>query len=189
MGPRGWPRLEIGGDDREGAPVTRFDLFVLALMAFSALIGWHRGGLRETATLLAIAAGFAAIGAFGAPLSALVEGTFLRLGVLGGLFAGGYVLAALVGSYAVRAMAGGDKKRGDRIAGGLFGVLRGWILGAFALYTVGVYHTGAPLPAMIGESLFGPALEETVHLFLRNAEMRVMDLSNGPWRAISPLPV
>lgn len=169
--------------------MTRFDFFVVAVMAFSALVGWHRGGMREIVTLLAIAAGFAAIGAAGANLSALVEGTLFRLAVLVLLFLAGYAVVSLLGAYGVRALMGAEKKRGDRFAGGVFGALRGWLLGAFALYTVTVYHTGAALPRALSESLFAPALEETVAAFLRNADMRVTGLSNSAVRAISPLPV
>ncbi|MEM9838497.1 MAG: CvpA family protein [Pseudomonadota bacterium] len=168
--------------------MTRFDLFVLAVMAFSAFVGWHRGGIREIVTLLAIAAGFAAIGAAGAKLSGAVDGTFFRLAVLVVLFLAGYVVVSLAGAYAVRAVLGSEKKRGDRFAGGVFGLLRGWLLGAFALYTVTVYHTETALPAAISESLFAPALEETVAAFLRNADLRVTGLSNPLPRAISPSP-
>ena len=145
------------------------------------------GGMREIVTLLAIAAGFAAIGVLGARLSGLVDGTLLRLSVLMVLFVGGYAIVFLAGSYGVRLLMGADKKQGDRVAGGVFGVLRGWILGAFAFYTISVYHTGAPLPRAISESAFAPALEETVRAFLRNADLHVTHLSNTQSRAISPL--
>ncbi|MEM1380433.1 MAG: CvpA family protein [Pseudomonadota bacterium] len=165
--------------------MTSFDLFVLACIAFSAFLGWHRGALREIVTLIAIAAGFAAIGLLGAQLSGMAEGTLLKIAALGVLFIAGYLVVALGGSYGVRLVAGAEKQQGDRIAGGIFGALRGWLIGAFAFYTVSVYHTGAPLPVSLSDSLFAPALAETVDVFLRNADLQVWDLSNGPLRAIS----
>jgi len=167
--------------------VTRFDFIILAIMVISAVLGWHRGGLREIVTLVAIAAGFAAIGALGEQLSALAEGVIFRLGVLLVLFLLGYMVVLLAGGWLVRKFAGADKMKGDRIAGGLFGLLRGWIFGAFVFYTVSVYHTSAPLPRTVQESLFAPALQQTVLIFLRNADVTITKLSNPPSRAISPL--
>lgn len=170
-------------------PVTGFDLFVLGVMAFSALLGWHRGGLREIVTLIAIAAGFVAIGLLGAALSATADGTLMRLVILAALFLAGYLAVFVAGGALIRSLIGPDKRREDRWAGGLFGALRGWILAAFVFYTVSVYHTGAPLPRSVSDSLLAPPLASTVRVFLRNAEMHVTDLSKACPRAISTLPV
>ena len=166
--------------------MTGFDFIIFAILAFSGLLGWHRGGLRELVTVLAIGAGFAAVGAWGAPLSSIADGVLLRLALLILVYFLGYLVVLVAGSWVVRKVAGSDKLPGDRAVGAIFGLLRGWIFGAFVFYSIGVYHTAAPLPRCVQESLTGPALQQTVLVFLRNADVTITKLSNPPSRAIPP---
>ncbi|GGY45056.1 CvpA family protein [Parvularcula lutaonensis] len=165
--------------------MSQFDLLVLVIIGVSALIGWYRGGVREAVTLGAIAAGFLAISLFGGMATSAVDGTIGKLLVLAGLFLAGDTAVSIAGSILVRKYLGRDKKRGDRIAGAAFGILRGWVLAAFVLFSVLVYHEGAPRPQMVERSLFAPALEATAEAFLRKADVSVTELSKRSFRSIS----
>lgn len=165
--------------------MSQFDLLVILILAVSSGIGWYRGGVREAVTLAAIAAGFVAISLFGGMATGAVDGTIGKLLVLAGLFLTGDTLVSVSGAIVVRKYLGRDKKRGDRIAGAAFGILRGWVLAAFVLFSVLVYHEGAPRPQMVEKSLFAPALEATAEAFLRKADVSVTELSKDRFRSIS----
>jgi membrane protein required for colicin V production len=159
--------------------VSGFDLLVLSIILLSAAIGWFRGGLREAVTLAAIAGGFLFLNLFGASAAGLADGIIGRLIGLLLVFLAGDILVSLLGAYLVRRFAGRDVRRNDRLAGGLFGTVRGWVLAAAILYTALAYYDGAPLPGWATKSLFAPALEATVDLLLRKAEFSVTELSKA----------
>lgn len=158
--------------------MTRFDLIVLLVLAVSGGIGWFRGGLREAVTLVAIAGGFLAVHLFGETVTSQVGGTLRKLISLGVVFLAGDLIVSGIGSYVVRRFVGAKPGRNDKIAGGFFGVVRGWVLAAFMLFTVEVYHEGAAQPGFLADSLFAPMLGATVDAFVGKADVSVTELSN-----------
>lgn len=167
--------------------MTRFDLLVLLFLLVSAGIGWFRGGIREAVTLAAIGAGFVAINLFAGPVTEAVPGVLRKLIAIAGLFLAGDLLVSIFGAVLVRKYFGRDPTRNDKIAGGLFGLVRGWVLAAFVLFTVQVYHEGTELPPMIAKSLFAPALDGTAQSLIRKGDVSFTELSNAVFWTISPL--
>lgn len=164
-----------------------FDLLVLLVLVVSGLIGWYRGGMRELVVLAAIAGGFVAIHLFGGPASSLVDGTLARLLVLGGLFLAGDIIVLIAGGSAVRRFLGKEKARSDRAAGGVFGLVRGWVLAAFLVFTVEVYHTEAPLPPSVRNSFLAEPLSATAGALLRKADVtQVGAMQKTPSAHLSP---
>lgn len=166
--------------------MTLFDLLVIVALGASGGLGWYRGGLREAVTLIAIAAGFLSVTLFGAGASSAVSGLPAKVAVIAALFVVADLAVSIVGGIAIRRFVGAKKGRNDRIAGALFGTVRGWVLSAFVLLTIIVYHDGAPLPPTVDRSLLAPLLEETASRFLRKADVTVTQLSNGFVWPISP---
>ncbi|MEE4213157.1 MAG: CvpA family protein [Parvularcula sp.] len=152
--------------------MTGFDLIVIAIILISAALGWQRGGVRETVTLLGIGAGFLAVALLGGPATAAAEGGFTRLAILAGLFVVGDLIVTVPGSLIVRRFFGRRKQRGDRVAGALFGSFRGWIIAAALAFTVEIYHTGTDLPPALENSVSAQPLLTTAHALLRQAEGR-----------------
>lgn len=166
--------------------MSQFDLIIVVIMAVSAGVGWFRGGLREVVTLAAILGGFLAIAVLGEMLTGAVDGILAKLAALGLLFLLGDSIVSITGTLLVRRYAGKEPRRNDKIAGSLFGLVRGWLLGAFVLFTILVYHDGARLPRMIEKSFLAPALKATAHSFLSKADLSVTELSNTSFWTISP---
>ncbi|MCQ8186182.1 CvpA family protein [Parvularcula maris] len=166
--------------------MTVFDLLVLAILAVSSLIGWYRGGLREAVTLLAILGGFLFLNLFGAGAASYVSGIPAKIAVFAAVFFVGDLLVSLLGAYLIRRFVGKKVFRNDRVAGLLFGLVRGWVLAAALVFTVITYHDGAALPGWITGSFFAPALEATADALLRKAEFSVTELSKASLSPISP---
>ncbi len=158
--------------------MTGFDLLVLLILAVSAGLGWQRGGIRETVTLLGIGAGFLAVGLFGGPVADMAGGSFARLAALAGLFLVGDLIVTIPGALLVRRWFGPKKQGGDRVAGVIFGGFRGWVLAAAVAFTVEIYHTGTDLPASVDNSLSGDPLLATARTLLRKADLREARLSS-----------
>lgn len=167
--------------------MTVFDLLVVLALAASGAIGWYRGGLREVVTLIAIAAGFLAVALLGPGAANAAPGLPAKVGTLVIIFLVADLTVSALGHFIIRSSVGASKGRNDRIAGAFFGAVRGWVLAAFVLLTIVVYHDGAPLPPMVDGSLFAPFLEDTASSFLRKADVSFTELSNGPFWPISSL--
>jgi uncharacterized membrane protein required for colicin V production len=141
------------------------------MLLTSAGIGWYRGGLRELVVLAAIGAGFLAIHLFGPSASLLVDGTLARLLVLAGIFLATDILVVTAGSYAIRRYMNGAKTRNDRAAGALFGLVRGWVLAAFVVFTIEVYHVDTAMPRHVSRSLLAAPLSATADALLQKADV------------------
>lgn len=166
--------------------MSQFDLVIALILLVSAAVGWFRGGLREVVTLAAILGGILAIALFGESLTAAVDGILVKLAALALLFLLGDSLVSVTGTLLIRRYVGKRPSRNDKIAGSLFGLVRGWILGAFVLFTIEVYHDGAPLPRMVENSLLAPALHATASSLLSKADLSVTELSKTSFSTISP---
>jgi membrane protein required for colicin V production len=136
--------------------LTLFDLFILAVMALSVLFGALRGLLREAITLVALGAGLVMVSLFGTPLAqALGAGLGAIAALLLVLFAAGFIAAHIILEIAARKLTGPSPRDPDRIAGGLFGFLRGWLLCGLAYLMLTYYYDAARLP----EPVSGAALK------------------------------
>lgn len=166
--------------------MTGFDVVVLLVLGFSALVGWFRGGARELVTLLAIGGGFLAIGLFGGAVAAGMEGVLGTLLGLVAVFAAADIAVSMAGRLAVHRLLGQRTLRGDQLAGGLFGLVRGWVLAAFLVFTIEVYHSGAALPPSVADSATARPLSATARAFLSKADLTVTRLSEPQFRAMSP---
>jgi membrane protein required for colicin V production len=166
--------------------VTTFDLLALAILLVSSLIGWCRGGLREAVTLLAILGGFVFLNLFGAGAASYVGGVPAKIAAFVLMFILGDLVVSLFGGYLIRRFTGRRIMRNDRIAGLLFGLVRGWVLAAALVFTVITYYDGAALPGWITGSFLAPALEATADGLLRKAEFSVTELSKPVFSPISP---
>ncbi|MEM0928908.1 MAG: CvpA family protein [Pseudomonadota bacterium] len=141
--------------------MSLFDLLVVLLIVMSGAIGWLRGGVKEVITLLAIGGGFAAFALLGPRLAGAGGGIAMQAGLLLLVFAGGFSVVSLVGTLAARRITSKLPDSVNEATGSLFGALRGWILAAFVLFTIEIYHVDAAKPAMIEGSLLAPALHIT----------------------------
>ncbi|MEM7741674.1 MAG: CvpA family protein [Pseudomonadota bacterium] len=141
--------------------MSLFDLFVLLLLILSGSIGWLRGGVKEVITLVAIGGGFLAFTLLGPHLAGAGGGLAMQAMVLVLVFAGGFSLVSLAGTLAARRMTKRLPFEVDQATGSLIGAIRGWILAAFVLFTIEIYHVDAAKPSMIEASLLAPALHVT----------------------------
>ncbi|MEO1657343.1 MAG: CvpA family protein [Pseudomonadota bacterium] len=141
--------------------MSLFDLLVVLLVVMSGAIGWLRGGVKEVITLLAIGGGFAAFALLGPRLAGAGGGIAAQAALLLLVFVGGFSVVSLVGTLAARRIAKRLPESVDEATGSLFGALRGWILAAFILFTIDIYHIDSARPAMIEGSLLAPALHVT----------------------------
>ncbi len=133
--------------------MTIFDLFILAITALSVLFGWLRGSMREAVTLLALGGGIAAIALLGPPLSGtLGDGVAGPVIVLTTLFVLAFLLVTTSLEFALRRVIGPRPPRLDRLAGGAFGLLRGWLLCGLTFLALTWYHDVNDLPAPVEEA-------------------------------------
>lgn len=112
-----------------GDTLTIFDLIILAVIAVSAGLGFVRGLSREAITLFSLgAAVFLSI--WGAPkVAPLIGGTFASaIAAYAALFALGFIIITVTLELVAGRFLGRDPVGPDRIAGAVFGVLRGWLL-------------------------------------------------------------
>ena len=134
--------------------MTLFDLLVLLVMATSVLFGATRGLTREAITLVALFAGVVVVAVLGGPLGGIAGGTVAgTIAVIGGLFAIGFVLVHVALEMIGRRLIGADPHRPDRLLGGVFGLVRGWLLAGLAYLSVSLYYEGAPMPEVVEGAL------------------------------------
>lgn len=150
--------------------MTRFDILVLALVLMSGGLGWLRGGLREGATVAGIVVGFIALSVIGPAIAGHVSGALARGLVLLAVFAVGYGAVTITAGLVIRQLTGSGPTMLDQAFGVMLGALRGWLLAAFCLFTVQVYHVDTSLPPSLIRSLFAPALDATLDAVLRKGD-------------------
>ncbi|MEO1041352.1 MAG: CvpA family protein [Pseudomonadota bacterium] len=153
--------VELRADLRESSVVSLFDLLVLLLLVLSGSIGWLRGGVKEVITLFAIGGGFVAFALLGPHLAGAGGGLAMQALILVLVFAGGFSVVSLAGTLAARRITTRLPLEVDQATGSLIGAIRGWILAAFVLFTIEIYHIDAAKPAMVQGSLLAPALHVT----------------------------
>ncbi|WOI52863.1 CvpA family protein [Parvularcula sp. LCG005] len=149
--------------------MTSFDLFIIVTMGLSVLFAWVRGLSRETVTLLAIGAGIFTVQLFGTGFSSLfgtgVAGPLIALALL---FLLGFAVASIGLELVVARIWGRDPSRPDRIAGAVFGLVRGWFLMGLALFAVIQFHAGEKdLPPPFGNALLIGLIKPATNLLER----------------------
>ncbi len=152
------------------ASLNAVDLVLLLILFFSVLAGVIRGLVRELlslvflllalflAFLLYARAGQALRGLVKPPAFAVVAGFFLVFGLV---LAAGALLTWLIRRLLVR----GPLRSADRVLGGLFGLLRGGLIGAVLVFAVLAGDRALPrhgplpqLPRLVRESALAPHL-------------------------------
>jgi membrane protein required for colicin V production len=134
--------------------VTTFDLFILSVIALSGLFAWVRGFSRELVTLVAIGGGLLGVYLFGAPFSRLFgEGIVGPLVGLAVLFLIGFLLFSVALELLTARFLGRTPKRWDKIAGAVFGVIRGWFLMGLVYLALTYYFDEGNMPEAIDNAL------------------------------------
>lgn len=157
------------------------DGVILALVAISILFGLFRGFVREAFAVAGWIAAYVVAQLFHAPLQVLLADVIatpsLRLAAAwGGLFLATLLLASLLG-YMVRSLMESAGAGGlDRLAGGVFGLLRGLVLVLAALILMAPFTGKDPwwhearLPGVFMRyEPFGQELKDKVMRAARNA--------------------
>lgn len=135
------------------APLTLFDLFVLAVMALSVLFGAVRGLTREAITLIALFGGVVMVGLFASPLGGMLgDDLVTAIIVLVGLFAVGFITVHIGLEIIARRLIGATPKRPDRLLGGVFGLARGWFLVSLSFLALTYYFEAAVLPDAVAKA-------------------------------------
>ena len=165
--------------------MTWFDLIILAVLGASTGFAVVRGALRELGTLLALG-GAAAAGWFLAkPALSLVGAgdSFLTVAAVGGViallgFAGFYWLVHV----ALRRLPlKGASQRGDRIAGGVFGFVRGLALVGLGFLAYSYYLDEARRPVAVSRALTLPLAHAAASFFESLAPASTRELNGeGP---------
>lgn len=139
-------------------PVTLFDLFILSIIALSGVFAWVRGLLRELVTLVAIGIGALACILFGPSFSALFgEGTFSQIIGYAVLFLIVFVIGSIGLELLLGRFLGKEPARWDKIAGAIFGVIRGWLLLGLVYLALNIYFDEDNPPDWLKNSLLkGP---------------------------------
>ena len=133
--------------------MTLFDLYVLIVLALSALFGATRGLTREAITLVALFGGVVVVGTLSGPLGGVFgDGLVAVVCVLVGLFALGFAAVHALLEMAARRLIGADPKRADRALGAVFGAARGWFLVAMTFLAATYYFEATALPDVLGKA-------------------------------------
>lgn len=153
----------------DSRPMTALDILTLLLMGGAGLLGFQRGFVTESLSLVAWVMALVAVKIFHSPVTAILEGTV-------GTWGGGAVLAFalifgitfMIGKMIARSM--GDKSKKsfiggfDRVLGLGFGALKG-LIGATLIYTVAalandtIYGGASDRPGWMTESRTYPLLD------------------------------
>lgn len=120
--------------------MTWFDFFIVSVLGLSVLFAWMRGFTREVGTLLAIGAGVLALHLFGAQVGGLFgDGLIGPIVSRAVLFLVGFILGSIVVEIGISAVLGRDPGQRDRLAGIVFGLVRGWLLLGL-IFILGTYY-------------------------------------------------
>lgn len=130
--------------------MTYADGFILSMIGLSVLFAWLRGFSREVITLIAIGIGAAAVHFFGESVSGILgDGaiqTMLSLVILFGIA----LIVSWVGLEIVCAsFLGKSPSKADKIAGAIFGLLRGWLIVGLAYLAMTYYSPEDNMPPAI----------------------------------------
>lgn len=138
--------------------MTLFDLFIIVIVALSALFAWVRGLTREVVTLIAIGAGILADLWFGGSFSALFgSGTIGPIIGYAVLFILVFLGVSITLELLLGRFLGRDPRLWDRLSGLVFGVVRGWLLLGLVYLALNIYFDQENPPEWIANSaLKGP---------------------------------
>ncbi len=149
--------------------MTALDILTLLLMGGAGLLGFQRGFVTESLSLVAWVVALVAVKIFHAPATAILEGTVGTWGggavlafalVFGITFMIGKMIARSIGDKSKKSFIGGF----DRVLGLGFGAVKG-LIGATLIYTVAalvndtVYGGGSDRPGWMTESRTYPLLD------------------------------
>lgn len=130
--------------------MTFGDGFILSVIALSVLFAWLRGISRELATLLAIGVGVLAIFLFGDTFSGLFgTGAMKAIAALALLFLIAFAAASIGFEVLASTFLGREPGTIDKIAGAVFGILRGWLIVGLAYLALTYYFPENDMPEPI----------------------------------------
>lgn len=130
--------------------MTYADGFIISILALSVLFAWLRGLSRELITLVAIAAGAAAIYLLGTAVGGVLgEGAIKAAFMLGLLFLVTFTLVTVILEIVVSTFLGKTPRLQDKIAGAVFGLIRGWLILGLAYVTATYYFPEDDMPPAI----------------------------------------
>ncbi|MGV6819887.1 MAG: CvpA family protein [Parvularcula sp.] len=130
--------------------MTFADGFIISMIALSVLFSWIRGLSRELLTLLAIGAGAGAVFFFGTGVADMFGGgatTAILAMVL--LFVLVFVIASVAFEFLLSNLLGRDPLLPDKLAGAVFGLLRGWLIVGLAYLATTYYAPEGKMPPAI----------------------------------------
>jgi membrane protein required for colicin V production len=146
-----------------------FDLLFLVVVGVSTAFAVLRGGMRELATLLALAIAGGVTLLFIEPALALTgqEGSFFGTAVIAGLLVGVFFLAAHIGLHLVlkRVPLSDRGALIDRIGGGVFGFVRGLVLIGLGYLGYSYYLDEAKQPEEVRTAMTRPIAAGMAHWF------------------------
>ncbi|HXI88151.1 MAG TPA: CvpA family protein [Parvularculaceae bacterium] len=153
--------------------MTWFDLAVFAVIALSVVFAVIRGALREAGTLIALCAAGLLAWLLTAPLQGLLgaSGSFMATAAITGILA----IAGFAGSYFAlhivleRVDLSARAARADRLAGGVFGFVRGFILVGLGFVAYSYYLGEEKRPPAVTKAMTLPAVEAVAGIFERLA--------------------
>ena len=144
-----------------------FDLLFLVVVGVSTAFAVLRGGLRELATLLALAIAGGVTLLFIEPALALTgqAGSFFGTAVIAGLLVGVFFLAAHIGLHIAlkRIPLSGRGATIDRIGGGVFGFVRGLVLIGLGYLGYSYYLDEAKQPEEVKSAMTRPIAAGMAH--------------------------
>lgn len=146
--------------------MSLFDLFIIFVLAVSGIFAWVRGLSREVVTLLAIGLGVLADMWFGAPFSSLFgDGTVGPIIGYTVLFLLVFVIASIGLELLLGRFIGKEPHRADRIAGAVYGLIRGWLLLGLVYLALNIYFDETNPPDWLANSALKGPIASAAALF------------------------
>lgn len=137
--------------------MTYADGFIISMIGLSVMFAWLRGFGREVATLLAIGAGALAVHFLGGSVSGLLgDGAIKSMIMLAILFIVAFAAASIAAEVALSSLFSPKPGMGDKIAGGVFGLFRGWLIVGLAYLASTYYFPEDGLPAPMENAILKP---------------------------------
>jgi uncharacterized membrane protein required for colicin V production len=146
--------------------MTWFDLLVISLIGLSILFAAHRGLSREVITLLALAIGGVAALWLTGPVTGMLGNPSLlyTMAIAFALFAGFFFASLISKNLLIGKMWGKKPNKYDRIAGGVFGFLRGWLLVGLGFLALEYYFDADRQPKGFSEAALYGFAETAAHI-------------------------
>lgn len=130
--------------------MTQFDFFILAIMGLSVLFAWIRGLSREVSTLVAIGIGIGALALFGDSAAGMAgDSTLGPIIAYGLVFLVGFGLGSILLEMLTSKFFGQKPSMTDKLAGAVFGLVRGWLIVGLAFLALTYYFDEDDMPEPI----------------------------------------